>query len=50
MWRSQAEAEGLTLLEADNQTGYFGVYHNKACKSNPYQSQGEARWHDGAPG
>ena len=25
-WRSQAEAEGLTLLEADNKTGYFGVH------------------------
>ena len=27
MWRSQAEAEGLTLLVADNKTGYFGVIH-----------------------
>ena len=25
MWRQQAEAEGLTLLEDDNKTGYFGV-------------------------
>ena len=24
---SQAQAEGLTLLKADNKTGYFGVYH-----------------------
>ena len=28
MWRQQAEAEGLTLLEADNKTGYFGVTHH----------------------
>ena len=25
MWASQAEAEGLTLLKADNTAGYFGV-------------------------
>ena len=25
MSRSQAEAEGLRLLKADNKTGYFGV-------------------------
>ena len=35
MWRSQAEAEGLTLLAADNSTGYFGVGH-KPGKSKPY--------------
>ena len=28
MWSAQAEAEGLTLLVADNKTGYFGVRHN----------------------
>jgi len=28
MWRPQAEAEGLTLLKADNKTGYFGVNHH----------------------
>ena len=28
MWRSQAEAEGLTLLKADSKSGYFGVRHN----------------------
>ena len=28
MSTSQAEAEGLTLLKADNKAGYFGVYHN----------------------
>ena len=26
MWRSQAEAEGLTLLKADNKAGYSGVH------------------------
>ena len=35
MWRSQAEAEGLTLLEADNKTGYFGVYLDKTGKPSP---------------
>ena len=25
MWSAQAAAEGLTLLVADNKTGYFGV-------------------------
>ena len=25
MWSAQAEAEGLTLLVADNKPGYFGV-------------------------
>ena len=38
MWRSQAEAEGLTLLEADNKTGYFSVYH-KPGYPKPYQAQ-----------
>ena len=37
--RSQAEAEGLTLLEADNKAGYFGVYHNKPGQPKPYQAQ-----------
>jgi len=39
MWRSQAEAEGLTLLKADNKAGYFGVYLNKTGKPKPYQAQ-----------
>ena len=39
MWRSQAEAEGLALLEADNKTGYFGVYLKKPGKPKPYQAQ-----------
>ena len=36
---SQAEAEGLTVLEAGNKTGYFGVYHKPGC-SKPYQVSG----------
>ena len=38
MWRPQAEAEGLTLLKADNTTGYFCVYH-KPGWPKPYQAQ-----------
>ena len=38
MSRSQ-QAEGLTLLEADNKTGYFGVYVDQRGKSKPYQAQ-----------
>ena len=38
MWRSQAEAEGLTLLTADNKAGYFGVYHYPG-RSKPYLAQ-----------
>ena len=33
MWRSQAE--GLTLLVADNKTGYLGVSHHPG-KPKPY--------------
>ena len=39
MWRSQAEAEGLTLLEADNKAGYFGVSLNQPGQSKPYQAR-----------
>ena len=39
MWRSQAEAQGLTLLKADNKTGYFGVNLNNPGKSKPYQAK-----------
>ena len=39
MWRSQAEAEGLTLLEADNKTGYFGVYLKHPGCPNPYEAR-----------
>ena len=36
--RSQAQAQGLTLLEAKNKTGYFGVYHQPG-KPKPYLAQ-----------
>ena len=39
MWSAQAEAEGLTLLVADNKTGYFGVHLAKPGKPKPYQAQ-----------
>ena len=46
MWRSQAEAEALTLLRADhNKTGYFGVVLQPG-RPKPYQAQvrrGEVR-------
>ena len=35
---SQAQAEGLTLLVAENKTGYFGVYH-KPSRPKPYLAQ-----------
>ena len=38
MWSAQAEAEGLTLLVADNKAGYFGVKHLPG-RSKPYQVQ-----------
>ena len=34
----QAEAEGLTLLEADNTTGYYGV-HQRPGRPKPYQAR-----------
>ena len=34
----QAEAEGLTLLEADNKTGYFGASHYPG-RSKPYKAE-----------
>ena len=41
MWpaRSQAEAEGLTLLKADNTTGYFGVVLAHPGYPKPYKAQ-----------
>ena len=40
MPKSQAaEAEGLTLFQADNKTGYFGVHFNKPGQSKPYQAR-----------
>jgi hypothetical protein len=42
--RQQAQAEGLTLLKADNKSGYFGVHHNNPDKPKPYLA---AVWRDG---
>ena len=39
MWRSQAQAEGLTLLVADSKTGYFGVSLDKPGQPKPYQAR-----------
>ena len=39
MWSAQAEAEGLTLLVAENKTGYFGVHHSHPGYPTPYQAQ-----------
>ena len=38
MWSAEAEAEGLTLLVADNTTGYFGVYHQPG-RFKPYKAE-----------
>ena len=35
----QAQAEGLTLLVADNKTGFFGVHLSKPGQPKPYQAQ-----------
>ena len=37
--RQQAQAEGLTLLVAENKAGYFGVYLNQRAKTKPYEAQ-----------
>ena len=39
MFAARAEAEGLTLLRAENSTGYFGVCLVKPGTSKPYQAQ-----------
>ena len=39
MWRSQAEVDGLTLVKADNKTGYYGVYHKNPGQPKPYQAE-----------
>ena len=39
MWRLQAEAEGLTLLTAENTVGYFGVCLDKPGQAKPYKAQ-----------
>ena len=36
MWSAQAQTEGLTLLVADNTTGYFGVYLTHPGYPKPY--------------
>ena len=37
--RQQAQAERLTLLAADNKTGYFGVRLNRPGKPKPYEAR-----------
>ena len=37
--RQQAQAEKLTLLVADNKSGYFNVYLSKPGQPKPYQVQ-----------
>ena len=37
--RQQAEAERLTLLVAENKTGYFGVKLDRPGRSKPYRAQ-----------
>jgi hypothetical protein len=37
--RQQAQAEKLTLLVAENKTGYFGVHLNKPGQPKPYQAR-----------
>ena len=37
--RQQAQAEGLTLLKADNKTGYFGVSLTYPGQPKPYQAR-----------
>ena len=37
--RQQAQAEKLTLVVADNSTGYFGVYLNQPGQAKPIQAQ-----------
>ena len=37
--RQQAQAQGLTLLKADNKAGYFGVHLKKPGQPKPYHAQ-----------
>jgi NADH:ubiquinone oxidoreductase subunit D len=39
MVRQQAQAEKLTLVVAENSTGYFGVYLIKPGRPKPYQAK-----------
>jgi len=41
MLRQQAQEEKLTLLVAENSTGYFGVYLAKPGYPKPYQARME---------
>ena len=43
MWRLQAEAEGLTLLTAENTVGYFGVCLDKPGQAKPYKEKVKRR-------
>ena len=38
MWSARAEAEGLTLLVANNMAGYFGVAHRPGY-TKPYEAR-----------
>ena len=38
MWSARAQAEGLSLLEAENTTGYFGVSLDKPGQPKPYKA------------
>ena len=35
----RADAEGLTLLVAKNQAGFFGVHRNQSCKTKSYEAK-----------
>ena len=39
MWSAWAEAEGLTQLEAENKTGYFGVSLANPGRPKPFAAQ-----------
>ena len=39
MWSAQAQAEGLTLLVAENKAGYFGVHLAKLGQPKPYRAE-----------
>ena len=39
MWSARAEAEGLTLLVADNKAGYFGVLLKNPGQPKPYAAK-----------
>eukprot|EP00964_Phaeocystis_antarctica_P153942 scaffold122415_cov69-Phaeocystis_antarctica.AAC.1 len=39
MWSATAQAEGLTLRVAENNTGYHGVHLNNSGQPKPYQAR-----------